>query len=305
MTRAVCIYHANCADGFTAAWAVNWALSGLTPKPVEFIPAGYGSEPPALEGANVIIVDFSYPRAVIDQIASTANSLLILDHHKTAQADLSHLPQPMQDHGEFNYADLLARIEADPTENAFAIFDMDRSGAQLAWDFFRDGDRPLLVDVVADRDLWRWQIPNSRAINAVIQSYEMTWATWNDLAALLQADADIIWSTVNEGKAILRAHDKLVQSVIDTSKRRMIIAGHDVPVAAAPYALASDTAGKMAEGEPFAATYVDTPEGRAFSLRSRGDDGLDVAEIAKTFGGGGHRNAAGFKVAAGWEGDAV
>ena len=52
----------------------------------------------------------------------------------------------------------------------------------------------------------------------------------------------------------------------------------------------------MAEGEPFAACYWDTPEGRVFSLRSS-SDGVDVSEIAKQFGGGGHKNAAGFKIA--------
>lgn len=82
----------------------------------------------------------------------------------------------------------------------------------------------------------------------------------------------------------------------------MVIGGHNVPVAAAPYALASDVAGTMAEGEPFAATYVDGPKGRAFSLRSRGD-GLDVSRIAQAYGGGGHRGAAGFLMPLGWEGD--
>lgn len=296
--RTICIYHANCADGFTAAWAVREALGNS----VEFIPAGYGDAPPDVTGANVIIVDFSYKRPVIDAMAARARSILILDHHKTAEGDLSHLLEPpIQDHPAFNYADLLAHIEVDPVENVYAIFDMTRSGAQLSWDFFNEGARPLLVEYVADRDLWKWAVEDSRQINAVIGSHNLTWDAWDDLAARMQADVDI-WQMAEEGRAILRAHDKLVRSVIDTSKRRMVIAGHNVPVAAAPYALASDVAGTMAEGEPFAATYVDGPKGRAFSLRSRGD-GLDVSQIAATFGGGGHRNAAGFLMPLGWEGD--
>ena len=51
----------------------------------------------------------------------------------------------------------------------------------------------------------------------------------------------------------------------------------------------------MAQGEPFAACYWDTEGARVFSLRSA-DDGLDVSEIAKQYGGGGHVRAAGFSV---------
>lgn len=295
MTKTICIYHANCADGFTAAWAVRVALV----TGVEFIPAGYGDAPPDVTGADVIIVDFSYKRQVIDAMAEQARSILILDHHKTAEGDLSHLLEPpIQDHPAFNYADLLTHIEANPVENVFAIFDMTRSGAQLAWDFFNEGERPVLVEYVADRDLWKFELTYSREINAVIQSHEMTFNVWETLAMSLDYQFD---NVVLEGAAILRAHDKLVRSVIATSRRTMVIGGFRVPVAAAPYALASDTAGTMAEGEPFAATYVDGPKGRAFSLRSRAG-GVDVSEIAQAYGGGGHRGAAGFLMPLGWEG---
>ena len=52
----------------------------------------------------------------------------------------------------------------------------------------------------------------------------------------------------------------------------------------------------MAESEPFAACYLDTADSRVFSLRSRREGGVDVAKIAESYGGGGHRNAAGFRV---------
>ena len=57
----------------------------------------------------------------------------------------------------------------------------------------------------------------------------------------------------------------------------------------------SDAGHLMAQGEPFAACYWDTLDGRVFSLRST-DEGLDVSAIASEYGGGGHAQAAGFKV---------
>lgn len=288
MSRTICIYHVNCADGFTAAWVVREALG----PEVEFVPAGYGSEPPDVTGADVVIVDFSYSRLVLDGMAELANTILVLDHHKTAQANLAHLAPP---EGDWEWC-----LE---NEGTYAIFDMHRSGAQLAWDYFAFGGRDALIDYVADRDLWKWELPDSRAVNAWIRSQEMTFDTWWDMAARLQDEGYDRAAVVGEGEAILRAERKLVGEVLDVTTRMMTIGGYRVPVANAPYALASDAAGQLAEGNPFAATYVDTPDGRAFSLRSRAPEGLDVSEIAKFYGGGGHRNAAGFKRALGWEGD--
>lgn len=292
MTRTICIYHANCADGFTAAWCVRRALG----DGVQFIPAGYGQEPPDITGADVVIVDFSYKRAVLERMADQARSILILDHHKTAAGDLAGLMPPAR-----NWRDHVSEAG-----NPAALFDMDRSGAQMAWDYFLGCEgrpREPLVDFVGDRDLWLWNIESSREVNAVIGSHEMSWETWDRLAEDLRSDPGL-GRIIAEGSAILRAHDKLVNQVIATSRRLMVIGGHAVPVAAAPYALASDAAGKMAESAPFAATYVDGPKGRAFSLRSRAE-GRDVSEIAASYGGGGHRGAAGFLMPLGWEGDAV
>jgi len=296
MNRIVCIYHANCADGFTAAWCVRMFLG----PDIKFIPASYGDAPPAVEGADVIIVDFSYKRDVLAAMADIAQSVLVLDHHKTAQADLTGLKSPSRggwhDHVKNTRGGGRGR-------SPYALFDMGRSGAQMAWDFFGDGPRPALVEYVADRDLWKWELGKSREVSAAIRSHDMTWITWNVLANSL-ADVREFDRVANEGAAILRAETKMVRSIIKTSRRLMVIGGHTVPVAAAPYDLASDTAGTMAEGALFAATYVDGPKGRGFSLRSRDPVGVDVSEIAKIYGGGGHRNAAGFSMPIGWEGDA-
>lgn len=296
MTNPICIYHANCADGFTAAWAVRHALEGQ----VEFIPASYGEEPPIVTGRDVIMVDFSYKRPMLERMAKVARSILILDHHKTAAQDLAGLPVPHWN----GWRDHLSGLGHDGMDPRIprAIFDMAHSGAQLAWDFFHDAPRPELVDYVADRDLWRFALPHSREVSAAIASREQTWANWDDLAFLLEDPMD---NLVLEGAALLRAADKNVRTMIDASMRHMKIGGHLVPVANVPPYMASDTAGEMAKanGVPFAATYYDGPKGRGFSLRSRGDDGADVSKIAASYGGGGHRNAAGFLVPHGWEGD--
>ena len=106
-----------------------------------------------------------------------------------------------------------------------------------------------------------------------------------------------------EGDAIERKLQKDIKELIESGVRRMIIAGYDVPVLNAPSAYVSDAGHLMSIGEPFAACYWDHPDGRSFSLRSNKEEGVDVAQIAIMYGGGGHKNAAGFTVELGWEGD--
>lgn len=275
--KTMCIYHGNCADGFGAAWVVRKALG----PDVEFHSAHYGEPAPDVTGKSVIIVDFSYKYDALIALADKAESVLVIDHHKTAMADLVDVPQ-----AEPNYE----AHKKNSTGKLHALFDMNRSGAGLVWDFFfPQHQRPDLINHIEDRDLWRFNLPGTREIMADLFSYPQDFATWDLLFA------DDINAIRLDGEAINRQHQKTVADLVRTTKRRMLIGGHDVPVANLPYMFASDAGHLMAEGERFAGSYFDTPEGRTFSLRST-DAGMDVSEIAKLYGGGGHRNAAGFHV---------
>jgi oligoribonuclease NrnB/cAMP/cGMP phosphodiesterase (DHH superfamily) len=292
--RTICIYHGNCADGFTAAWAARMAL----PKGTIFHPGHYGEAPPDVTGADLVLVDFSYKRDVLLEMAATTRSVLILDHHKSAAADLAGFAAPrtlFADHvHEATYHD------GNDGPYIRAVFDMDRSGAQIAWDYFHGAQRPTLVDYVGDRDLWRFKLRYSRQVSAYIFSHNYSFDRWDLLAEQLGHGDD--WNNVVfAGDAILRKHDKDVAALIDVTLRYMVIGGHRVPVCNLPYTMASDAAGTLAEGNPFAACYFDRADARVFSLRSRGD--FDVSAIAAAYGGGGHRNAAGFQRPIGWEGD--
>lgn len=300
MKPDICIYHGNCADGFSAAWAV-WKRFGDS---IQYHPGVYGESPPDLNGKNVIIVDFSYKRPVLNSLIQSgdirqAMTILILDHHKTAAADLADIKQP-----EDGYHPLRWRAG---WENAMewpvrSVFDMERSGAQIAWDFFHPGvRRPKLIDYVADRDLWRFWLPESRAVAAWTFSHKYSFAVWDDIADQLENKR--LWgSIVDQGDAIERKHHKDIDELLGTNVRTMLIGGYQVPVANLPYTMASDAAGKLAKGKPFAACYFDRRDSRVFSLRSS-PDGIDVSEIAKMYGGGGHKNASGFEVPLGWSGD--
>lgn len=287
--QPVCLYHANCIDGFTAAWVVNKFYEGN----VDLIAVAYGdSIPQACRNRDVILVDFSFKRDRLHDLKHLAKSVLVLDHHKTAEEDLRAYA--------VDWPDVTPAVPDDG--QVMAIFDMDRSGAGLAWDwFFPKRPRPAIVKHVEDRDLWRFRIEGTRSLHGVFASYPFDLETWDKLAAACE-DGAKRRNMLREGEAIARKHLMDVRSVYEATKRKMIIGGYPVMVCNAPPGMASDLGNLMAKMQLFGVTYFDTADGkRAFSLRSIGD--FDVSAIAKDYGGGGHRNAAGFSRPKGWEGD--
>jgi oligoribonuclease NrnB/cAMP/cGMP phosphodiesterase (DHH superfamily) len=298
MKPDLCIYHGNCADGFASAWTV-WKRWG---DAVEFFPATYGSEPPDVAGKHVLMVDFSYKLPVLKVLGQKAQTVTILDHHKTAQADLAPFAAPSLDAVRSDAADFRDSCEFQGQLPVRAFFDMERSGAMLAWEFIYPGElAPELVQYVQDRDLWRFAKPRSREVAATLFSHPYDFAVWDGIARDLQGDG--YSSIVAQGEAIERKHFKDIKELLSICTREMVIGGHRVKVANLPYTMSSDAAGALAAGQPFGACYFDRGDGqRVFSLRSK-PEGLDVAEIAASYGGGGHKHASGFQMPLGWEGD--
>jgi len=271
--HALVLYHADCNDGFCAAWVARQAMPDA-----EFMPVQYGQEPPPTAGRRVYVLDFSYPRETMLAIAKDAEFLFIGDHHKTANDALMGFALQVWD---------------DFQKTVFVHFDMEKSGGRLAWEHFFPGQRsPWLVDYTEDRDLWRWKLPNSKEVNAVLSSYPRDFSVW-DRFAVDGGDNTPSLDLVHQGGAILRYQQQVVDSLCSKASE-IELDGHKVLCVNAT-TMISEVAGKLAEGRPFGVTWFEDANGnRIYSLRSR-DGGVDVSEIAKKHGGGGHRNAAGFK----------
>jgi oligoribonuclease NrnB/cAMP/cGMP phosphodiesterase (DHH superfamily) len=271
----LCVYHGGCDDGFGAALAVHMGLQGM----VELFSGAYDKPPPSdetLKDRDVIFVDFSYKKPVIEHIISQCRSLLILDHHKTAEADLAFLSPVLPTWEEH---------VRDP--NYRALFDMSRSGAMLAYNYFLPHKAvPMFFKYLQDRDLWLKELPNGDEFTIALRSYPQTIEHWGRLQ-------HNIHTLIEEGYAIQRYYRMRVEEIKKTAVVRHF-GGHDVLVANAPYFSASEVAGELAEGRPFGACYFYNGHDWQFSLRSRAD--YDVSELAKTFGGGGHARAAGFAI---------
>jgi len=280
-TPPLVLYHGNCLDGFTAAWACRRVHPDW-----EFVEAFYGDAPPDVTGRDVYLLDFSYKRPVLEEMLTKALRITVLDHHKTAQDDLH---------------DLLV------SGRVYGKFDMSKSGARLAWEWFTPReDVTAMVLAVEDRDLWRKKLPYTEEICALLYSYDFDFWKWSQTAIALgcedyfdskpsEEDLQIRDRLIAEGRAILRQRAKTVEQLVKLLTRRITVAGHDVPAVNAPFMYASDVGNAIAKGELFGVVYWHQGAHVHYSLRSAKSEpqALDVGAIAAQFGGGGHVNAAG------------
>lgn len=261
------LYHGNCFDGFTSAWIARNA--GIAEE--NLFPCNYGAKLHELpEDAIVLMVDFSLDRNSLidlrDKLHEGGGDLIVIDHHKTAEAQLHGLP--------------------------WAYFDMNESGASLAWKFFHpDDDMPKLVKYIREHDLWRFELQDSDEIRAYIRSYTMTHKNWDFLNTTLRMDFVI---AQQEGAACKRSSEAAVSAMCEQAVM-MEIGGYTVPVVNATIYF-SEVATRLLKRHPtaeFACYYMDRADGmRQWGMRSRSE--FDCSAVAKRYGGGGHPQAAGF-----------
>lgn len=260
----LCIYHKNCADGFGAALAVKVYCDELGEK-CEFVAAQYGDEAPDVSGKKVYIVDFSYPRDTLLALNDAAQSLLVIDHHKSAMENLAGLD--------------------------YCVFDMEFSGAVLTWQtLFPNTKVPLLLDYIQDRDLWQWLLEDSKAVSAALLTLKKEFSLW-----LPYLQDENVTELIVKGNAIVDYQNQQLERTPKGDNVPMAqIGGHTVPCVNSTH-LISEMGEILAQGHPFAALYFDRSDKRIYSLRSA-KDGIDVAKIAQQYGGGGHFHAAGFAI---------
>lgn len=290
----ICVYHAHCDDGFGAAWAIwkRW-------PECRFVPGFYGKLLPIIDMAdkNVLFVDFSTKRPEIDALAQVTESIVIIDHHKTAEAELEPFKVTRGtlwfDPSSIDEAFYkMAELDRPPI---LAWFDMNQSGAVMAWKFAQPGRNvPEFLRYIEDRDLWHFTRGDAtRQFSAALKCYDQNFDVWDKLA-----DPGETAKLVQEGAGILRAHRANLKNILNDSYMTEI-AGHHVPTVNIHGLFASDIGNLLLTkypDAPFSATWSRDKNGAVkYSLRSE-DLRMDVSAIAASFGGGGHRNAAGFSV---------
>jgi len=262
----VVIYHKRCPDGFGAAYAA-WKKFGDS---AEYIPAGYGDDAlEGLEGKEVYLLDFCYELpGEMDRIASIAKRFVTLDHHQSSKELVKIAPEH--------------------------IFDEKRSGASIAWSFFHpDTPLPRLIQYLEDGDLYRYALPETRDVFSYLVVQPDDFQVWDALAKTL--DDDALRATFLIKAAAYTEYFELLAKLSVEAAKKVRFEGHECYFTTA---MPSITMRSYVGHElytklpPFALVVSAHPDG--FGVSIRGDGSVDVSEIAKKYGGGGHPGSSGF-----------
>ena len=263
------LYHSPCYDGAASGWiAQKWADENKVKVQILGYPYNTKECPSFVDGQHILFLDLTFEPKVMEELIRRAKKVTVIDHHKTA-----------------NESELIK------TKTNF-IFDLDRSGAQLTWDYFFPGKkRPEIVDYIGDRDLWRFQLPESKAVNAVILAsnpslvdIEILYQHWN------------LDKFIRDGKELLRQQQMVLEELAKKFTRATLFFNqkmYNVLAGECDGAFRSDLGDFLNNryNIDFVVLYSKTFNER-YSVSFRGKDKVDCSAIAKQFGGGGHFNAA-------------
>lgn len=264
------LYHGSCPDGFGGAYAA-WKKFGDT---AEYIPLYRGEElPSGIDGAHLYLIDFSYEKELMDELAAKAASMVVLDHHEGVREVVESMPEH--------------------------VFDNNRSGATIAWDYFHPGTpRPRLLTHIEDDDLFRFTLPDTRALLSYISVKPYTFEFWDALAQELEDDTT---RTALLSKLTVYGEYFTLLAELAVDKAHLVsFEGYEVYFASAhPFKPMKSLVGNLLAKKqgPFALVASAHPKG--FGISIRGDGSVDVSKIAQKYGGNGHVSSSGFLIPAG------
>jgi len=263
------LYHADCMDGYAAAWAA-WKQLGNSAK---YKAVRHHTPMPDFPDAAVIyIVDFCYPMETLVLAAKKASKIVVLDHHISAQKDFEKYQ---------NKQSLPSNLEMS--------FIQEHSGCVISWKYFQGNTEvPLLLQHIEDHDLWNHQLPKTE---------EICRALYLRLPVNFYAFDKVKLSTLRREGELLVKQQKLNVARLFKARHKVVLNNKKGLAVNAPGMFSSDLGHELAEKSgTFGLTYFYHGKNQRYEcgLRSIGD--FDVSELAKEYGGGGHKNAAGFRV---------
>ena len=183
------LYHGNCPDGFTGAWAA-WKKFG---ERAEYIGLADRDNPPRLKDKRIYMIDWAFNnRRPVDELRRNNRLLVSLDHHMASKDTPRTLPG--------------------------SVFDAKRSGAALAWRYFHPQKPvPAFLKYIEDHDLWRFRFKDTEAVSTVAESSPRDFKTWSGLVRDFE-DPARRRRRIADGYKMLLYRDKQIEAILGCAK---------------------------------------------------------------------------------------
>lgn len=284
------LYHDPCNDGICAAAVV---ANRFGHDHTDYRPANYSKPQEIIDlidecrNKHVLLVDYTFKPDVMAKVEQSAQSIVVIDHHVSAQTALQHY----ENHPSLTLDEIEPLLK---NNKVLCCFDMKECGSSLAHRvLFPDDDLPLMLDYIRTVDLHLdANNPDVDGFKYWSRSVPLTVDDWQRYVS--ENDPEELQSYIDTGKGIAAfARTRIGVLVKDMAWLRYN--GGEYPFVITDYAFASDACNTMVDmGYDMAVAVYLTPFSVGFSLRSRAP--FDVSKIAASFGGGGHAQAAGFNI---------
>lgn len=282
--KKFCFYHSD-LDGECSAAIIRKVNNG----DIECIPVNYNTDFPFYlisKNDQVWIVDYSLQKDEWDRLLFLTKNIIWIDHHKTAID-----------------ASVIYGIES-----LLGLRDIEKSGCVLTWEYcFFGKEPPKVVKLVGDHDIWRFEFGdetrefNSGIFNTVDTRPES--AFWDEV--LISKDF------INMDASHYDAADHIIRDICEIGKKilakqfikdsQMLMSwGFEVYfenyhcIAINRGSIGPSFFKSIGSNYDILIPFVFDGEKYTVSLyQSRAD--IDLGAIAKKYGGGGHKGAAGFQ----------
>jgi len=268
MEKTIIIYH-DCPDGFSGAWVAQKKFRSKA----SYIPSHHQEASlDNLKNKEIYFIDFVYEPNVIKKLLKQGNKIIAIDHHQTTKSYIK-----------------LAHEH---------VFDNEHSGAVLAWQYFYPKKAvPRFLRHIEDFDLWKFKIPGTKKTMVYVSSVNRSFSVWNKLVKEFETAVGRkkIWE---KGRCYLEFQDKILKELVSERAYPVKFDGHKAMTINAPHIFASEIGAMLYEKYyPVAIIWQQKGDDISVSLRSNGK--VDVSQMAKKYGGGGHKAASGFKIKTG------
>ncbi|XP_059453360.1 uncharacterized protein LOC132183911 [Corylus avellana] len=300
------LYHYPCPDGAFAALAAHLYFSAASLPALFFPHTVYmpitAQQLPLSEIGDLYLLDFVGSPGFVQEISSRVDRVVVLDHHKTALEKLA---------------------ETAAGENVTKVIDMERSGATIAFDYFKEKlkfcpnqtvlevgefDRlGPLFKFIEDGDLWRWRLPNSKAFSSGLKDSGIEFDVQLNPSLFQQLLSLDVESVISQGKLSLLQKQKLIDESLSQSYEIALgggLFGHCLAADADSISeLRSELGHQLARKSSnmklrgIGAVVYRVPElenDQLLKISLRSVDNEDTTPISEEFGGGGHASASSF-----------
>ena len=266
MKKIVVIYHKDCPDGFGAVWSA-WKKFG---NKAEY----FGVDPHELpkkeiKGKEIFVLDSSIFDRERNKLLKKNKDLTVIDHHFGNEKEVKSSP---------NY-----------------VFNLNHSAAVLSWRFFHPKKKmPKLLNLVEDFDLWRFKLPYTYEFSALFRYLDFDFYVWEKLINDFENQKKR-GELIKLAKILTNYENKYIKKILKNAELVQFGKYKIYAINSTVLNLNSQIGAELLKIKPPLSVIWHERDGfRFISLRS--NDSVDVSKIAKRFGGGGHKKAAGFKL---------